>query len=67
MLDIDVCERCRNKKWPNGRDVSINMWVCPSKRSALGGADFIRIYEDPPAGCEYMLEHAVIAGMKNEG
>jgi hypothetical protein len=65
MLNRKLCEKCRNKTWPDGHDVQGECdWVCPKNRFG-SSVDFIRIDFYPPNNCDYKFEHAVSEGSVN--
>ena len=73
MLNKEICKRCKNKNgWDKGKAWSKDsekLWSfvgvsCPAGKQCVCEKD------NPPAGCEYSLEHAVAVTVnidKNSG
>ena len=61
MLNPSVCARCKCGIWGTADYESLHIlfgsWACPVL--VLVETDTIKMTDNPPAGCQYFLEHAV--------
>ena len=61
MLNPEVCARCKIAIWGPADYISLHimygLWMCPALVPVQ--TDTVEITDNPPAGCQYALEHAV--------
>jgi len=65
MLSLKICEECWKKYEGESRIAKNRLWLtgsvlsCPEGAKIKSGRLLREIYEDPPEGCPFFLEHHV--------